>query len=180
MKLWKWWTVFLLLFLFPAAYFFNPDVVIIPALKIKGLQSLTILVIAGTFGAVEMLLWYLAWGGLGNLVAGWFTEDVNFAKKIAGEMKRDGYFDGIKIYFTKKYKKLGERADKLKKGLRASGYLAFLGLGCWPIPGPRMVGDFICGTARWKGCLIALCIGNFIKTAGYVFAWNKVFSFFDR
>ena len=69
------------------------------------------------------------------------------------------------------------KAEKLKKGLKATSYLAFFGIGFWPIWGPRMVGDFICGNAKWRNCFIALSVGNFIKTTYLVFAWDKVFSF---
>ncbi len=178
MKWWKLWPVFLLLLLTPIAVLFNPDHVVTPTLRVQGFKSVMILMVSGTVGTVEMFLWYIGWGGIRGLIAGWFEEDVNFAKKIAGDMKSGGYVDEAKIHFTRRYKKLKEKADKLKKGLRATSYLAFFGIGFWPIWGPRVVGDFICGTARWKWCFVALCIGNFVKTAGYVFAWDKIFSFF--
>lgn len=177
-KLWKLWPVFLLIILIPVAYLFNPDLVITPTLRAKGFNNFTILMASGIVGATEMFLWYIGWGGISDLVTKWFEEDVNFAKKIAGEMKRDGYIDGIKIYFTIKYKRLNEKADKLKKGLKATSYLTFFGIGFWPTLGPRVVGDFICGTGKWSRCFMFLCVGNFIKTAYYIFAWDKLFSFF--
>lgn len=178
MKFWKWWPVLLLLILVPVAFLFNPDGVITPLLRAKGFKTGTILIISGGVGTTDMLLWYIGWGGIRNLVIRWFEEDVDFAKKIAGEMKRDGQIDGIKIYFTRKYKKLSDRADKLRKGLRAGSYLSFFWLGFWPTPGPRVIGDFICGTTKLKRCFIALCLGNFIKTSYLLFAWDKAFSFF--
>ena len=111
-------------------------------------------------------------------MASWFEEDVNFAKKVAGEMKREGYIDWVKIHFTRKYQKLCNKADTIKRGLKAGGYAAFFYLGVWPTWGPRVIGDFICGTAKWRGCFMALCIGNLIKTSCLVFAWHWVFSFF--
>lgn len=178
MKLWKFWPAMLLLVLTPAAFFFHPDAVVTPFLRAKGFKTLTMLLISGLVGTVEMVLWYIGWGGIRNLIARWFEEDINFVKKIAGEMKKDGYLDWIKVYIVQKYKKLNDRADKLMSGLKVGGYLGFFGLGFWPILGPRMVGDFICGTTKWKGGLIVLCIGNVIKTACLIFAWNEIFSFF--
>lgn len=178
MRMWRWWSVFLLLILAPVAYLFHPDGVVTPLLRAKGFRNFVILMVSGTLGTIEMLLWYLGWGGIRRQIAEWFREDVNFAKKVAGKIKREGYVDWVKIHFTRKYKILDEKATKLVKGLKVGSYLGFFLLGCWPTPGPRMVGDFICGTTGWKGGLIVLCIGNFIKTFYLVFAWDKVFSFF--
>lgn len=170
----------MLLALTPVAYFFNPDVVITPALRLKGFQNITILIISGTIGSVEMFIWYIGWGGIANLIKKWFEDDLNFAKKIAGEMKRDGYLDEIKIRFTKKYKKLDEKTNKLLRGLKMGGCFSFFWIGFWPTPGPRVVGDFFCGTTKRRGAFIALCAGNFLKTAYLIFAWDKVFSFFGH
>ena len=134
MGLLKWWPVFLLLALFPAAYFLNPDGVITPALRFKGINNGVILIVSGTVGTVEMILWFLGWGGVTDLIAGWLRDDVNFARKIAGEVKKDGYVDGVKVYFARKHKKLTEKADKLWTGLKAGSYLTFFAVGCLPTP----------------------------------------------
>jgi len=176
----KWWPVFLLIFLTPLAYLFNPDLIITPTLRNRGYENIVILIISGTVGTTEMLLWYLGWGGITGLILDWFKEDINFAKKIAGEMKRDGYIDGAKIFFTRKHRKLNEKADRLMQGLRVGSYFGFFWIGFWPTPGPRVIGDFICGTTRRKSAFFALCMGNFLKTAYLVFAWDKVFSWFGK
>lgn len=180
MKLLELWPVILLAVLVPIAYAFNPDLVVTPLLRSQGYDNWMILVMAGSVGTAEMILWYLGWRGISDLVKKWFVDDINFAKKVTGEMKKDGYLDWIKIHFTRKYKKLNEKAGKLLKGLKMSSYLGFLGLGFWPGPGPRIIGDFICGTTKWKGGLVALCIGNIIKTACFVFAWDRMFLFLGR
>src|SRR3989344_3070135 len=141
MRMWRWWSVFLLLILAPVAYLFHPDGVVTPLLRAKGFRNFVILMVSGTLGTIEMLLWYLGWGGIRRQIAEWFEEDVNFAKKVAGEMKREGYIDWVKIHFTRKYQKLCNKADTIKRGLKAGGYAAFFYLGVWPTWGPRVIGD---------------------------------------
>ena len=179
-KIWKWWSVFLLLILTPAAYVFNPDIVVTPYLRSCGYGNFFIFLVSGSSGTLEMIVWFVGWGGLVGLIAGWFKEDINFAKKIAGEIKKDGHIDSIKIYFTKKYEKYNERACKLAKGFKIGSYFGFFWVGFWPIPGPRVLGDFVCGTTKNKKLLFALCAGNLVKTACLIYAWNKLFSFFGH
>ena len=73
MKLTKIWPVWLLainiLFQFP---FFNPDLTLIPLLKIKNFSLGQMIIIVGVVGFLELLLGYIAWGGFSQMLVGHF------------------------------------------------------------------------------------------------------------
>ena len=93
-------------------------------------------------------------------------------------MRADGYVDWLKVYFARRHEKFENKLNGILKAVKIGGWFTMFGFGLWPIWGPRMLGDFLCGTTRWRAGLIALCIGNLIKTVGFIFAWNGMFKFF--
>ena len=173
MKLTKIWPVWLLainiLFQFP---FFNPDLTLIPLLKIKNFSLGQMIIIVGVVGFLELLLGYIAWGGFSQMLVGHFEQDINFARKIAGELKADGYVDRFRVYFARKHSRFMDPQSRIRRWLRRGGYSLFFLLGINPLPGTRLPADIICGSLHWSKGFVALAIGNFIKTAGYVWGWD--------
>lgn len=138
------------------------------------------LVITGAIGTVDMVFWYIGWGGIADLLKSWFKDDINFAKKVAGEMKKDGYLDSIKIYFARKYYKLDSKLEKIGKAFKIGTYFGVFASGVIPAPGFRVLADFLCGTTKWRSGLFVLCLGNAIKTAVVVFSWGLIFIIWEQ
>jgi len=100
-------------------------------------------------------------------------------KKIGGEIKAEGYFDEIKVYFAKKYYKLIDPNSKAYRNIKNGGLGVVFGLGINPFFGTRFLADMICGTSRWRKGFIVLAIGNFIKTIGFALGWELGFNIFS-
>lgn len=126
-----------------------------------------------------MIAWYMGWGRISALIKEWYKEDINFAKKVGKQMESDGYIDWLKVHFARKHEKLNNKLKSVIKAVKISGCITMFGFGVWPTWGPRTLGDFLCGTTKWRMGLIALCVGNLIKTAGFIYAWDGIFRFFD-
>lgn len=174
----KLWPIFMLAVLTPVAVLFHSDTVQIPYFKSLGVHGWKLFFLVGGNETVQMIAWYIGWSRISTLVKEWYKEDINFAQKVGKQMKADGYIDWLKVYFARKHKKLGEKLGSIVKAIKIGGLFTMLGLGIWPIWGPRMLGDFLCGTTKWRAGLIALCVGNLIKTVGFIYAWDGIFKFF--
>jgi len=173
----KMWPVFLLLALTPLHFpAFNIDYVLVPLLQGGGiLTGYKLLIFVGILETLELWLWYLGWGGFVDMMKRLFEEDINLAKKVAGEMKADGYFDEAKISFIQNHDKLINTSGRIRSFLKKWGVAGAFILGLIPWPGFRVIPDTICGTAKWRAGFVALALGNFTKTAGFVYFWGRVF-----
>lgn len=174
----KLWPLFMLVALTPIATLFHADTVQIPYFKLQGIHGWRLFFLVGGNETGQMVLWYVGWGRISTLIKEWYKEDINFAKKVGKQMKTDGYVDWFKVYFARKHEKLGNKLGSIVKAVKIGGCLTMLGFGLWPVLGPRMLGDFLCGTTKWRAGLIALCIGNLVKTAGFIYAWDGIFKLF--
>lgn len=176
-KWFKLWPVFLLLALTPLHFpAFNIDYALVPLLQAKGiLTGYKLLAFAGILETLELWWWYLGWSGFIDMIKELFEEDISLAKKVAGEMGADGYFDEVKIGFIKNHNKLINTSSRIKSFIGKWGVAGIFVLGLTPWPGFRVIPDTICGTAKWKAGFVALVLGNFIKTAGFVYFWGKIF-----
>lgn len=173
----KLWPIFLLSALTPLHFpAFNIDYALVPFLEAKGIfTGYKLLIFAGVIETLELWLWYLGWGGSTDLIKNSFAEDINLAKKVAGEMRAEGYFDEVKIHFIHNHNKLISTTSRIKRFIEKWGAIGTFILGLIPWPGFRIIPDTICGTAKWKMGFVGLALGNFIKTAGFVYLWGKVF-----
>ena len=193
-KLLELWPVFLLTGVYWVSYF-NPDLVIAPALmvKYKLLSKPLVVLIIGSIGFLEMLGGYMGWSGMRGLVEKWL-KDKEFVKKLRGEEKAENSVEGLQIRFTRKYLKftnggshyeepvsrvwIFRNVDKVLKWLvvilKSGGLLAMFIFGLIPVPGFRVIPDILCGSARSKMGFIALSLGNFLKTVGIVYGWSEV------
>ena len=171
------WPIFLLLCWVPVSYFLHVDYIFIPYFQsLKLFTNFQILILAGILGLIGLLVWYIGWSNFSLLILQWIKEDINFGKKIAGELEAEGYIDQIKIHFSRRYYKLINPQNKAAKFIKAGGYTTMFIAGITPIGGLRSVGSSICGIMRWKRGLAVLAIGNFLKTASFVYAWSLVFT----
>lgn len=168
----------MLVALTPVALLFHADTVQIPYFKSLGFSGWPLFLMVGSNETVQMVAWYIGWGRVSVLIKEWYEEDINFAKKVARQMKADGYVDWAKVHFAIKHNKLKNKLNGIVKAVRVGGVITMLGFGIWPTWGPRMIGDFLCGTTKWRAGLVALCVGNLVKTVGFIFAWNEVFRLF--
>ena len=174
----KLWPLFMLIALTPIATLFHSDTVQIPYFRSLGFQGWLLFLVVGCNETIQMVAWYVGWGRISTLIKEWYKEDINFAKKVGKQMRADGYVDWLKVYFARRHEKFDNKLNGILKAVKIGGWFTMFGFGLWPIWGPRMLGDFLCGTTRWRAGLIALCIGNLIKTVGFIFAWNGMFKFF--
>jgi len=175
-KLLRLWPIFVLGIMTPISIL-HVDFVLAPILIgfFKVNSRLFSCIILGGIGFFELWVWYQGWSGLADLLKQFFEEDIEFMKKVLGEIKSSGILEWVKVFFVRRYFRLAKKAEAVKKFLRGSGYLSMFMAGLLPIWGPRVVCDFLCGTSKWKKGFIALAVGNFVKTAGFVFGWNSVF-----
>lgn len=193
------WPVYLLVIVYSTSYY-NVDYFLIPTLIKLKFTRMQILLIAGPVGFIEILCGYIGWSYFRDLVEKWLKDDIDFMKKVMGDLEARGYLEWVKIYFSRKYLKfmngngnghpkkstknvyiLFDRfSDKMIKRvlkiLKGGSYFLVFMIGLIPIPGPRMISDIFCGTARWKKGFIIVAIGNFLKTFGFVFGWSWFFS----
>ncbi|MBI2065260.1 MAG: hypothetical protein HYT62_04365 [Candidatus Yanofskybacteria bacterium] len=193
------WPVFLLLIVYSLAYY-NVDYFLIPTLLALGFTRGQVLLIAGLWGFLDMLGGYIGWSGFRGLMAKVFEKDIIFMKKVAGEEEARGVLETIQVYFVSKYlkflngnsqnntKKLGgawykfidrisDRMIRFVLGiLKGGSYVLIFIIGAAPFPGPRMVSDIFCGSMRWKKGFATVALGNFVKTLGFVYGWNWMFS----
>lgn len=189
------WPVYLLACVYYISWF-NPDLVIAPALiiKYKYLAKPLVVLIIGSIGFLEMLGGYKGWSGMRGLVVEKWLKDKEFVKKLRGEVKVENRMEGLQIRFTKKYLKytgngsyyeepvsrvwLFRNMDKVLKWfiiiLKAGGVIAMFIVGLIPVPGFRVIPDILCGTARSKMGFIALSLGNFLKTVGMIYGWGEI------
>lgn len=196
-KLLELWPVYLLACVYYISWF-NPDLVIAPALiiKYKYLAKPLVVLIIGSIGFLEMLGGYKGWSGMRGLVVEKWLKDKEFVKKLKGEVKAGNRMEGLQIRFTKKYLKytgdgsyyeepvsrvwLFRNIDKVLKWfvviLKAGGVIAMFIVGLIPVPGFRVIPDILCGSARSKIGFIALSLGNFLKTVGIVYGWGEILS----
>ncbi len=193
-KILQLWPVFLLVGVYCMSWF-NPDLVIAPALiiKYKMFAKPLLVLIIGTIGFLEMLGGYKGWSGMRGLVVE-KLKDKEFVKKLRGEVRVDNRTEGLEIRFIKKYLKftgdgsyyeepvskvwLFRNVDRALKWfvviLKAGGIIAMFIVGLIPVPGFRVIPDILCGSARWKMGFISLSIGNFLKTVGIIYGWSKI------
>lgn len=195
-KLFELWPVFLLACVYFVSYF-NPDYFITPILIKYNLFTKPVLVlIVGSIGFLEMLGGYNGWSGTRSLMEKLLKDDIEFVKKIKGEKKTKDFVEWLKIRFARKYLKftddknyyqepvskvwLFRNIDKIFKWfvviLKSGGIFMMFIFGLIPIPGFRVVPDVLCGTARWKLGFIALAVGNFLKTLGFIYSWSLFLS----
>lgn len=196
-KLLELWPVFLLACVYYVSWF-NPDLVIAPALmmKYKLLAKPLVVLIIGSVGFLEMLGGYKGWSGMRGLVEKWLRDDIEFVKQLKGEKKTKDFVGLLKVRFARKYLKftdnqdyyqepvskvwLSRNIDKVLKWfiviLKSGGLLMMFVSGLIPIPGFRVVPDILCGTTRSKMGFIALSLGNFLKTVGMIYSWGEVLS----
>lgn len=193
-KLLELWPIFLLSLVYSLSYF-NPDYIITPILIRYNMFTKPMLVlIIGTIGFLEMLGGYNGWSGLRGLGERRLKDDIKFLKKVKGELETDGYIDWLTTYFSRKYFNFlnSEKESKAKSSwfnifidwvlrniiriVKTGGYLGMFILGVTPIPGFRVIPDIFCGTTRWRKGFIVLAVGNFLKTAGFVYGWSWFFS----
>lgn len=168
----------MLMALTPIAILFHADTVQIPYFKSLGFRGWALFIIVGGNETTQMIAWYVGWSRISTLVKEWYQEDINFAKKVGKQMKTDGYVDWLKVHFARKHEKLSKKLGSIVKAVKIGGLFTMLGFGVWPTWGPRMFGDFFCGTTKWRTGLAALCIGNLIKTVGFIYAWDRIFKLF--
>lgn len=159
----------------PMAVLFHSDTVQIPFFKSRGIHNWTLFLLVGSNETIQMFVWYIGWSKISTLIKEWYREDINFAQKVGKKMKADGYEDWLKIHFARKHEKLNLKLNSIIRAVKMGGIVTMIGFGVWPTWGPRMLGDFLCGTTKWKMGLVALCIGNLVKTIGFIFAWNEIF-----
>lgn len=198
-RLLQFWPILLLLIVYVLAYY-NVDYFLVPTLIALGFDKLHVLLIAGVWGFADMLGGYIGWSGFRSLMARVFEKDIIFMKKVAGEEEAKGIIETVEVYFVSKYMKflngnghagsrrsgnafyrffdgISDRMIKLVlRILKGGSYFLIFLIGLAPIPGPRMVADIFCGTMRWKKGFAIVALGNFIKTVGFVYGWNWLFS----
>jgi hypothetical protein len=101
----KWidfWPIFLLIIVYTLAYY-NVDYVLIPTLFALGYTKFQVLMVAGSWGFLDMLGGFIAWWGFRDLMAKLSKSDPDFERKVKGELEPKGYIDGIKVNFCRKY-----------------------------------------------------------------------------
>jgi hypothetical protein len=169
------WPLLLLCIITPVSMV-NVDYVILPWLAYRGWDNkLELTLLCGGIGFGELWLWYFAWGGLSKMITRWLEADIHFLKKIEGEADFSGYKDRIKVHFSRRYYKLLHQSKKVTFVAKSGGYFIMFFLGVCPYPGPRVMADFVCGTAHWKKGFVFLAIGNFVKTILFVYGWTSIF-----
>jgi len=194
----RFWPIYLLVAVYSLAYY-NVDWVLIPTLLSLGFSKGAVLLTAGLWGFLDMLGGYVGWSGFRSLMAKVFEKDITFMKKVVGEEEAHGIIEVIQVYFVSKYLKflngngqttfgsknifyrlIDRASDRMIKFilsiLKGGSYLLIFIVGASPVPGPRMISDIFCGTMRWKRGFLTVALGNFIKTVGFVYGWNWIFS----
>ena len=193
------WPILLLITVYSLAYY-NVDYFLIPTLLALGFSKGKVLLIAGSWGFIDMLGGYIGWSGFRTLMAKVFQKDILFMKKVAGEEEAKGVIEMVQVYFVSKYLKflngngqVGSRrsanpcyrfidgtSDRMIKfvlgALKSGSYILIFFIGAAPFPGPRMISDIFCGTMRWRMGFVIVALGNFCKTVGFVYGWNWIFS----
>ncbi|MEX2090841.1 MAG: hypothetical protein WD989_01760 [Candidatus Paceibacterota bacterium] len=188
------WPVYLLAGVYYVSYF-NPDYVIAPLLLVRGYSKLSTLLVVGGIGFLEMFGGYKGWSGVRGLIEKWLRDDIEFVKRLKGEKETRNYTEWLKVKITRKYLKLTDNSQYYKEPvpktwlfrnidevfkwilivLKGGGVVAMFIFGLIPVPGFRMIPDFLCGVARLKVGFAALSLGNFLKTIGMVYGfWGQV------
>lgn len=193
-KLFHFWPVYVLVVVYGLSWY-NLDYFGVPTLFKLGLKKNSVLVVAGTWGFVDMLVAYICWSRFRDLVGEIFQEDLAFMKKVAGESEARGLTEKFKVYIARKHFKINDKADSTVangpqsllhkinhkilivtiKVLKGGSYVLIFLVGFLPIPGIRMFADIICGTARLRKEFMIIALGNLIKTACFVYGWKYLF-----
>ena len=100
-----------------------------------------------------------------------------------------GVFESIKRYAIERYKKLEQQLNHNKVGrvikwivrvVRGGNVYFIFFLSIWPIAGWKSWASFFFGATKARNSMIALIIGNTIKTAYMIEAWRILYGIFGE
>ena len=147
--------------------FLNTDLIVIPALKLKGYSHTEIFFLVALIANLELTFWYWFWGW----VVRWVKEtrqvkaSVVLGQEVGRELKRRGHIDRIMAHVEGVYMSAISPDNHVGRKIKRWGWWGLLILASEPMPAGRVVGAIICGTTRWKTGLLALLLGNLIHIA---------------
>ena len=179
----KWFALWPCLGL-PLMWLLNIDLGIIPYLQMHGLGFLHTSIIACILATGELVYvyWLIGWiDGFVKKIAKKkiaeksIREDINFLKKFWNKLKRNGYYDEIVGYFSKKYNPEQYANLRIFKAIKWGGYPAIFLVGIFPEPGSRIGGTLVCRISGWRKGFFVLLVGNIVKTVGMVRFWQYIF-----
>lgn len=116
------WPIFLLIVVYSLAYY-NVDWFLVPTLLALGYTKPQVLLIAGSFGFLDMLGGFIGWWGFRDLITKLFKTDPDFEKMVKGELEPRGPIERIKVNFCRKYVRIMDEGSPYQKPANANGKL---------------------------------------------------------
>ena len=161
--------------------FLNTDLIVIPALKLKGYSHTEIFFSVALIANLELTFWYWFWGWVVRWVAATrqVKASVALGQEVGKELQRRGYVDRIMAHVEGVYMRAVSPDNHVGQKIKRWGWWGLLLLAAEPMPAGRVIGSIVCGTTRWKTGLVALLLGNLIHIASAL-AFLEVLSRFLR